>query len=156
MKFNNNAQVNILEVILVAGLIFSALFFIQSLTVPSFPESYHTKKLKSRVDTALTSLDSTPDDEYHSLLVKYLIRNTSSDRSSFNSYLFESTYPSYGYNIYLINLTKMYRNSTATESEYKNLYLSYDPPQIGRKTQSSRIFVHNGFIYEVLIEMWYV
>lgn len=156
MKLNNSAQVNILEVVIVAGMIFAALFFLQSLTVPSFPESYHTKMLRSRADTALISFDTRSDDEYHSLLVRYLMTDDGKVKEKFFLEFFNFTFPSYGFSIYLINLTKMYENSTYNEKDYKELYVTSNPPQIGVKTQASRIFVNDGILWEVLIEMWYV
>ncbi|MEF8879432.1 MAG: hypothetical protein V5A64_03460 [Candidatus Thermoplasmatota archaeon] len=155
MKKNDSAQIQVLEVIIVAGIIFASLYFIQGLTSPTFPESYQKKPLKTRVKSAIDSIDSVPDDEYRSLLVRYMVENTTENKRTLGNRIWNLIFPSYGYHIYKYNLSKMYKNSSATVDDYRTLYVTNNPPEVGKKVQASKIFVHDGYLYEIVVEAWY-
>ncbi len=171
LRKNDNAQVNVLEIIIVAGLIFASLYFIQGLSTPNYPETTEKSQLKTRMDSALKSIDAmkplnkSQQGVYDSALVECIFENNTyvprtsppiSYRNYLISYLNNYMSPTYAFNIYVYNISEMQKNSTISEVEYKDTFYTSDVLKIGLKSQSSRIFVNNGYIYEVMIETWYV
>ena len=74
MKKNDNAQVHILEVVAVIGILMTALFFSSSFEVPVVSSPYTTSQLEDLANGALASLDSLDPEheEYSSLLTEYV------------------------------------------------------------------------------------
>ena len=71
MRKNKKAQIHILEVIIVAGMLFTALYFVRGLTTSTYSSVHEPNLLKIRADTALSTLDNDPYSGYHTRLTKY-------------------------------------------------------------------------------------
>jgi len=153
MRKNRKAQVHILEVIIVAGMLFTALYFVRGLSTSTYTSVYEPNLLKTRADTALSTLDNDPHDIYHTKLTKLIVTN---DARNFSSSIIGAIRPCYGYSVYVYNITNMYRNSSVNLEGNKNTFINQWAPKVGDKTQTSRLIVYDGYVYEVVLELWYL
>lgn len=150
---NRKAQIHVLEVIIVAGMLFTALYFVRGLSTSTYSSVYEPNSLKTRADTALTALDNEPNSNYHTSLTQYIAENMT---NSFSSRLRSSISPCYGFTVYVYNITNMYRNSSVSLEENKDIFIDQWSPKVGDKTHASRMIVYDGFVYEVVMELWYL
>lgn len=152
---DDNAQVNMLEAVLVVAMLFMTLYFSQSLSSTVYESAIEKNILKIKGASALESLDNYPNDDYHSLLTWYIIENMT---ESFTKFIYTSgrIFPCIAYNVYLYNISMMFRNSTAKENNYKTLWSYIPAPEIGKRAQTYRIITYDGYVYEIVLDMWYI
>lgn len=164
---NNNSQMMVLETVLFAVMVLTAVFFVYQLSPSSSVDAdISSAELKTIGDDALRTSDKTPPNVpgayYNSLLTKYVELNENEKLADFLSQLL----PEYvGFNIYL--------------SDGVNKYLFYDGEKlvgekVGLVTVSHRTIVKptkldisglpslpgssekNFYLVDVILEMWYI
>jgi len=137
------------EAVAALSIIFLAILFVASfIGPPSFKVVSSSSQLKVFGDDALRSLDQYNSDGksiYHnSLLVEYIVTN---DTDSFTSFLNQTLPETALYNVYVY--------SSLTHKT--DLWYPSEPiPSVGCVVKSSRVFVYEGFVYEVQLEVWYL
>lgn len=149
---DSSAQANMLEVVMVAAMLFATLFFVQSLHSVAYEETHEKNILKEKGYSALTSLDSYPYEKY-SLLEKYIKHN---ETGNFTNFIYARIFPSMAYNVYIYNISMMFSNSGANATAYKTTWQRLDAPKVGEIQQAHRLFVSDGYVYEIVLEMWYI
>ena len=149
-----SAQMLVLEGVLVAAMIFTTLFFVQGIQTIVYKSVKETNVLKEKGDSALTSLDNFPAEGYHTRLTQYFITN---DIFNFSNYIYSSIFPpGIAHRVYIYNISLMFSNSTLDINKYKTLWYTFDTPEIGEETQVHRFFVYDGFLYDIVLDMWYI
>ena len=175
---NNSAQIHVLEVILMSGIMLMALYFIGNFEAPSYSTIGKENSLESLGGGILTSLDGIPDPGYEddsqyysSLLARYIyeireeiddvtvhysILPTIEELQSINNY-FETNLPEGTlYQLSYINISKMSKDGlSAHPIDYytKELYNPSSVILIGEKISTSRIVVIDGYIYNLVLRM---
>jgi len=155
----NDAQVHVLEVIIVAGMLFTALYFIQGISTSTYTSVYEPNQLRLRADTALMVLDNKPDSNYDTELTGLYIEykdETENRGDAFSNAIYSKISPCYGFSVNVYDITKMYRDSSADPEDYQDLFLEQWAPKVGSKTSSSRLIVDQGNLYEFVMELWYL
>ncbi len=172
---NNNAQIHVLEVILMSGIMLMALFFISNFEAPTHSTIGKENSLESLGEGILTSLDGIPDPGYEgddtyysSLLARYVyeirkeipddpvdyyhILPTIEELQDLNEY-FDSSLPEGTlYQLSLIDVTKMSHEGLTVDYTIS----LHDPSVvvlIGEKISTSRIVVIDGHIYNLVLRM---
>ncbi len=152
---DTSAQMEVLESILMMGMIFVTLFFAQNLDA-AFYETINEKAILTQdAESALKSLDNEPDLEYHSKLVRYIEQG---DNISFHNFFYDRIFPALNYKVYRYNISQMFINSTFKDSDIRIRQLWYDAgrPTVGEKEQAHWFYVNNNYLYEIVVEMWYI
>jgi len=156
---NNKAQMQLIEVVLTAVMIFLALYFVKILDFPTQTDIVKEDTLQSYGDSVLESLASLPDDEtgeYNSLLAYY------TDLSSLRSFVYiefkndiDNRLPEdIIYKVFKLNISKLYDNP---DESLENCKTDLITPTywVNEESRSSRIVVINGFVYEVVLCMFF-
>ena len=175
---NNSAQIHVLEVILMSGIMLMALYFIGNFEAPTHSTIGKENSLESLGGGILSSLDGIPDPGYEddnlyysSLLARYIyeIREeidndldhyhllpSIEELQSLNDY-FETNLPEGTlYQLSYINISKMSKDGlSANPIDYytKELYNPSSVLLIGEKISTSRIVVIDGYIYNLVLRM---
>ena len=157
---NNSAQIHVLEVIVVAGMLLTSLFFVRTFEFTPNITTTEENELEILGDGILANLESVPDNlgQYPSLLARYI-----SDSESIFPYVFEfSEYVNASlpdgtiYEISRIDITKY---STYPDRSIKDPTITETPyvakVKVGREAISSRIVVIEGNVYEVTLTMYF-
>jgi hypothetical protein len=155
MMRDNSAQMEVLESILMMGMIFVTLFFAQNLDTAFYETIGEKSIITNDAETALNSLDNDPDFEYSSKLVRYIEQG---DNISFHSFFYERIFPALNYKVYIYNISQMFINSTFNDYDIEIRQLWYDAgrPSVGEKEQAHWFYVNNSYLYELVVEMWYI
>ena len=159
-KFNNLAQAQVLEAILVAGLLLTSLYFVRSLDITSSSVVESGNRLETQANGILESLEGEPDtDGDNSSLLAKLVKSYL-DLGGLNRYnneiiqriddgLPEGTL----YKLILVNISKMFYNgSTLIQNCIETMF--EHSVWINEGVRASRYVVVNGFVYEIIISMW--
>lgn len=146
---NQKAQLNMLETVTALAIIILAILFVRAFYgPPSLRVASSSSQLEVLANDILNTLDEKSvagKARYHdSLLVEYIVTN---DTSNFTSFLNQSLPATALYNIYVYN---------STANSIYLWYPSKEIPTIGQVVKASRIFVYDGFVYEVELKVWYV
>ena len=178
---NNNAQIHVLEVILMSGIMLMALFFINNFEAPTHSTIGKENSLESLGAGIITSLDGIPDpgheDEdtyYSSLLARYVHeihsqypdlvnKNPTKEQldaipelQDLNEY-FDSSLPEGTlYQLALIDITEMSKIGLSGNPIEDYTYPWYDKSSvflIGEIISTSRIVVIDGHIYNLVLRM---
>jgi hypothetical protein len=172
---NNSAQIHILEIILMSGIMFMALFFISNFEVPTHTTIGKENSLESLGEGILTSLDGIPDpgyegdDTYYSSLLARYVHEIVVKRGSpynlepeeieelqdLNEYFASSLPEGTLYNLSLIDVTKMSREGLSGKTIGYYTDSLHDPSVvlIGEIISTSRIVVIDGHIYNLVLCM---
>ena len=154
---NDDAQIHVLEVIIVSGMLLTTLFFVKSFDFTPSTVASKENRLATIGDSILTSLESTPDPsgEYNSLLARYTNPNAlPSDVSGFIDTVRNSLPYGSLFEISVINVSNIAISSTATIQS--STFTIYSPPaKAGTEAVASKVVVINGFVYELNLEIYY-
>ena len=142
---------DVLEAVLVAAMIFITLFFVQGLKITVYEGVREKNIIRDLGISALESEDNKPAYGYNSQLVEYLMTD---DTANFSQTIFTKIFPSISFKVYLYNISMMFSDSGSVNSGF--LWFEMDTPHVGISSQAYRIFVHDGYIYEVVLQMWYL
>ena len=171
----DDAQIHILEVILMSGIMLMALFFISNFEVPTHTTIGKENSLESLGEGILASLDGIPypgnenDDTYYSsLLARYVHEikikyddlndptncdqlNTIEELQALKNY-FETNLPEGTiYQLFLYDVTKM--SQEGLSADYTDELYCPSVILIGEKISTSRIIVIDGHIYNLVLVM---
>jgi len=158
---NNDAQVHILEVIIVIGLLLVSLYFAKSFDFSPHSVISKENRLETLGNGMLASLEGTidPSEEYNNLLARFVYMNGSGVfefANDFTDYVNDSIPEGTLYDISVVNISKMSKYSDETvASSTKKIYSSADV-KIGTEAYSSRIVVIDGYVYEVVLSMCFI
>jgi len=149
---DNDAQLQVLEVILVAGMLLISVYFIRGIDIVSQSNVEKENKLESMGDSLLESLAAQPDSNgrYNSLLAYYCRVGTSSFANYVEQVLPEGTI----FKIERIDLTRLVTNQ---ETTIKDATFEIYSPDIwfDDDAKSSRICVVDGTVYRIVLSMWF-
>lgn len=151
----NKAQVHILEVIIVAGILLVSLYFIRGFDFTPSSIVSGSNSLKQKGLNIVTRLENIPDlqGELSNILSRYMYKALKGDNSSLNNYISNSLPEDIIYEISIVNISKM---SKYAESIGDCQTFVYKPViKIGEKTSVSRVVVIDGYIYELDFGMWF-
>ena len=152
------AQMNVLEAVLFVIMLLTAVYFVKSMDVSSHTTVDEENQFEKMSKGILRSLGEEPDlsGEYSSKLAYYInyLENVDENDARFYNYV-NSVFPSGTmFRILKVNCSKMMHNATATlddctERLYGYSFWSDD------NARASRIVVVNGFVYEIIISVWF-
>ena len=150
---DNHAQFLLFEAILVTGLIFVTLYFVQGFNTVTYDSTREKNVLFEKGITTLNTLDGYgKSSEYDSQLVQYLETN---DTYNFSVFLFNSVFPCISYRIYIFNISQSLLDNVPI-NKTQSLWYKSDTPEIGKKASVYKIYVYRGYVKEVLVDMWYI
>lgn len=149
---NNSAQIHVLEVVIVAGMLLFSLYFVR--TFEFAPHSIVDRENKFEIlgDSILASLESVPSshENYSNVLAEYVgLVDSKNFSAHVNTTLPEGAF----YNISAVNISKMHKYAEIERNCRTAIYGS--PVRIGEETSSSRIIVIDGYVYEVKLDIYF-
>ena len=149
---NNSAQVHVLEVVIVAGLLLFSLYFVR--TFEFAPSSIVDRENKFEIlgESILASLESVPSsyDNYSNVLAEYVGMN---DAKNFSAHVNATLPEGAFYNITVVNISAMHK--FAKTQEECSTFLFRSIVKVGQETVSSRIVVIDSYIYEVQLKIYF-
>ena len=150
---NNNGQMHVLEAVIVAGMIFSSLFFVSNMEVSSYTTIEKENKLKSLGASILENLEARQDStgKYDNLLL-YCIRDVSGSNRLYyelTANLPEGTL----FRVSIVNMSKLFHNSSASHEDCVYARIGTDI-WVEEETRVSRIIAFDGEIYEIILQLW--
>ena len=150
---NDSAQMNVLEVIIVAGILIAGLYFVRGMEFSARSVEENENQLESLGESILNNLASTPDpsDEYSSMLAKYI--SSTAQYANFTDDI-NNTFPTGTlYKVERVDMSKMFHENAALENCTGTIY----EPVVWVQDESrvSRIVVSDGTVYEVVISLWF-
>ena len=150
MKMNNSAQIHVLEVVIVAGMLLLSLYFVRTFEFSPASLIQRENKFEILGDSILASLEGVPSnhENYTNLLAQYV---GLLDKTNFTQHVNLTLPDNLFYNITIYNITKMHKFAQPASNCKTNLYGS--PVWIGEEVSSSRIVVIKKFIYEVKLDI---
>jgi len=156
---NNSAQIHVLEVIIVAGMLLMSLYFVRSFEFTPNISTTQENELKVLGNGILKSIEGVPDNQgnYPSLLARYVSDVSNNEFiDEFKDYVNRSIPEGTLYQISRINITKLsqhpersIKDNTITD------ILTPEIVKVGKEAISSRIVVIDGFVYEVELMMFF-
>ena len=150
---NNSAQMNVLEVIIVSGILIIGVYFVRGMEFSSRSVEEAENQLEILGESILNNLASITDssEEYSSLLSKYISNSTYYDE--FTDQV-NNTFPTGTmYKIEKVDMSEMFHKNLALENCTEVIY---EPAVwIQDEGRVSRIVVSNGTVYEVIISLWF-
>jgi hypothetical protein len=157
-KMNDLAQWQLIEVILVAGILFAAMYLVKSSNITVYKSIEGEDQLKAQGYDALESLASQPSEVngYHSKLVYYIIQ----DHNSLKTYLDSFFSSDVNYRIEMTNMTK-FKNNQVTLAECTTTLVD-STYWIGEKSCTATRIVEyynpvtsKSDVYRVVLYLWY-
>ena len=158
---NNSAQIHVLEVIIVAGMLLMSLFFVRTFEFTPNIKTTGENELELLGDGILENLESVPDslEQYPSLLARYIYKKALGYFpyiDEFTDYVNLSLPDGTLYEITRIDITEY---SKHPERSIKNPLITETlksaPVKVGKEAISSRIVVIDGCVYEVVLTMYF-
>jgi len=149
---NNDAQMQLLEVILVAGMLFVALYFVRGIDIVSNTNVESDNKLQDLGNSILESLSaqSSSYSYYNSLLAYYADYDNGGFANYVRAVLPEGTI----FKITSIDMTNLTKNIDATISSSTETI--YDPDLwLGEEARASRLVVIGDRLYDIVLYMWF-
>ena len=150
---NNSAQMNVLEVIIVSGILIIGVYFVRGMEFSSRSVEETENQLEVFGDSILNNLAATADSdqEYPSLLTKYI---SSPDYYDDFTDAINNTFPTGTiYKVERVDLSKMFHENAPIENCTETIY---EPPVwVEDEGRVSRIVVSDGTVYEVVISVWF-
>jgi hypothetical protein len=153
-KIDNQGQMQMLEVILVSGMLLLALFFVKTIEISAISSVEKENKLEALGISILDSLsgEADPSEEYSSILARYI--SSGSYYDDFSDYVYEVLPDGTIFRIIKIDMTNFVHDADATPEGCT--YTIYDPPYwVDEEARASRIVVADGIVYEVILMMWF-
>lgn len=150
---NNSAQIHVLEVIIVAGMLLMSLYFVRVFDISSNITTTGENELEILGNGILTSLEGVPDnlEQYPSLLARYA---TAEYIDEFRDYVNRSLPDGTLYEISLIDISYMSKNPSDPIGD-ATTSLHDAPVKVGKEARSSRIIVIDGLVYEIMLTMFF-
>lgn len=160
---NNSAQMNVLEAVLVVGMLFLAVYFVSAMEVSSHTTVEEENNFEILARGILRNLGDLSDSSgnYNSLLAKYItdIENLPKGAPDYRQHLRDyiaSVFPEGTlFTILRVNYSKIIQNASATLSDCTE----YIGPNYGfwmnDAARASRVVVADGFVYEIIISVWF-
>ena len=155
-KIDNLAQMQVLEAIVVVGLILTSLYFVQNLNITSYSIIHSDNRLETLGRGVLISLESKPDPSGNSSLLEKCVREyiNKGEYTTFKRYIDDGLPSGTVYKILLINISELTHNKSATIDNCTEVI--YMPPLwVDEGFRSSRLVVVDGYIYNVILSMWF-
>ena len=156
---NNSAQIHVLEVIIVAGMLLMSLFFVRTFEFTPNIKTSEENELEVLGNSILSNLESVPDNlgQYSSLLARYISKNETGKLQyiyEFTDYINESIPSGAIYEISLVNISDL---SVHPEKSMTlvTITLIQATVKIGKEAHCSRIIVIYGSIYEVVLTIFF-
>jgi hypothetical protein len=158
---NNSAQMNVLEAVLVVGMLFLSMYFVSTIEVSFHTTVEEENNFEILARGILKSLGDESDSSgnYNSLLAKYISDiegdPDSNSKDMLRTYI-RSVFPEGTmFTILKVNYSKIIQNASATLSDCTD----YIGPNYGfwmnDAARASRIVVADGFVYEIIISVWF-
>ena len=155
-KMNDSAQWQLIEVILVAGMLFAAMYLVRSANVTVYKSIEEENPLEDKGYNVLESLASQPAPsgftQYDSLLAYYSIEKPPDKLKDAIEDFFSSDV---NFKVILINMTELKNDQTKTIEDYLNPTLN--PPLVDslywideNYCTATRILQHTGNVYKIL------
>jgi hypothetical protein len=152
---NDKAQLHVLEVVIVAGMLFMALFFVKNMDVSSYTTIEKENRLEVIGRAIFDSLESQPDPygKWDNLLVSYLA-NEHSGLLKLNNYIISHLPEGSLFRLTVIDMDKLFHNASASleDCTYTLLGANY---WFGEEARISKIVVIDGYVNEIILSMWY-
>lgn len=158
-KMNDSAQWQLIEVILVAGMLFTAMYLVRSANITVYKSIEEENPLKALGSDALESLASQPapeefSEEYRSLLEYYIIDKPPDLFKAAVEGFFSSS--DVNFKIILIDMTELKNDQTKTIEDYFNSPLVDSIYWVDEGScTATRIVEHDGNVYKVVLFLWY-
>lgn len=150
---NNSAQMNVLEVIIVSGILIVGLYFVRGMEFSSRSVEETENQLEVLGESVLNNLASKPDthEGYSNALSRHI---SSKEHYSNLTDEINSTFPlGTLYKVEKVDMSKMFHENAAIINCTETIY---EPPVwIQDETRVSRIVVSGGTVYEVVITLWF-
>jgi len=162
-KRNNSAQIHVLEVIIVAGMLLMSLYFVRTFEFSPNIKTTDENELEILSEGILKSLEGVPDSEEHypSLLARYLTTPYRNDdetfpyKENFVSYVERSIPEGTLFEILRVNITKLKENpDLSIRNDHITKYVNKIEVKVGTEASSSRIVVIDNTIYEVVLTLY--
>jgi len=150
---NNSAQMNVLEVIIVSGILIVGLYFVRGMEFSSRSVGETENQLEVLGESILNNIASRPDnyEGYSSALSRYI-----SNKDHYSNFTDEinSTFPlGTLYKLEKVDMSKMFHENLAIINCTETIY---EPPVwIQDEARVSRLVVSDGTVYEVVITLWF-
>jgi len=152
---NNSAQIHVLEVIIVAGMLLMSLFFVRTFEFTPNITKTEENELEILGNGILTSLEGIPDDleQFPNLLARYA---TLKYKDEFKDYINRSLPYGTIYEISLTNITKLSKNpDKSIKDESITDILKEAKVKVGKEARCSRIVVIDGIVFEVVLTIYF-
>ena len=152
-KMNNSAQWQLIEVIIVAGILFGATYLVRSANITVYKSIEEENPFKAQGYDALESLASQPApvDNYDSLLVYCLFSDTGSLKSNITSFFSSDV----NFKINIVNMTELRNNQTKDLVDCTTILVESIYWVDEESTTATRIVNHDGNVYKVVLYLWY-
>lgn len=154
-SMDDKAQISLLEVILVTGMILMALYLIKTQEISSSELIESESRFETVANSVLTNLASKSDPygEYASLLARYISDETG--EAGFLKAYISSSFPiGTMYKILRINYSKLFTNGSASFNDCVTPL--YEPGVwIEDDARVSRIVSADGYVYEIVLCVWF-
>ena len=148
---DDKAQIHILEVVLVASILFVSLYFLSQIEITINITASNENKLEEVGDQILSYEENLPDPtgQYSSMLAYYI---DTWDLANFTEFIDSSIPLGTTYTITKVDVSGLQEGETFTKCK-EHIYSKADE-NIGRVTEVSKFVVINGRIYEVILTMY--
>ncbi len=149
---NNSAQIHVLEVIVVAGMLLMSLYFVRTFEFSPNITKTEENELEILGNGILTSLEGVPDnlEQYPSLLARY---STIDYKDEFKDYVNRSLPYGTMYEISLVDISEFSKHPENSINDHTTI-LKEALVKVGKEARSSRIIVIDGNIYKVVLTMF--
>jgi len=155
---NDHAQLHTLEVVIVAGILLTSIYFVKGFDFSPQTEISMENKIETLGDSILQSLEALPDpeEELSSLLARYLDDSIENNQNESFIEFIASTLPDGTlFNISYINISG-YKINSMISSIKEYTHVIYEPVvEFGTESVSNRIVVINGLIYRIILKIFY-
>jgi len=158
-KMNDSAQWQLIEVILVAGMLFTAMYLVRSANITVYKSIEGENLLEAQGSDVLESLASQPASaaftaEYGSLLEYYIIEPAPNEFKLAIEGFFSSS--DVNFKIILIDMTELKNDQTKTIEDYLNFPFVDSIYWVDEKScTATRIVVNEDNVYKVVLFLWY-
>jgi len=155
---NNKAQIHVLEVIIVAGMLLSSLYFVRTFEFTPNITTTEENELEILGNGILQNLEGVPDvyGEYPNLLARYVDKDQGAFiyRDDFTEYVDLSLPDGTLYEITRIDITEFSQYPSKSIRDFTEDVKELNV-KVGKEAIASRIVVVDGCVYEVVLTMYF-